>query len=249
MPATVVPTLHSDTMPKKSPAGILLGRTLTIGDIHGCDTALERLLDAVGPVLADKLIFLGDYVGKGPGSARVLDRLIALDQDHEIIPLLGNHDEMMLAALDDLAALDAWFPSSRKPTLRSYGDSLDNVPESHVAFLNSCAHYYETRTHIFVHANVDPDRPMNDQSVITLCWERLASDERPHRSGKTVICGHAAQKHGEPLNLGHAVCIDTYCWGGGWLTCLDVEKGYLWQTSQSGALRTAWLDEVPQIRV
>ena len=60
-----------------------------------------------------------------------------------------------------------------------------------------------------------------------------------------VVCGHAAQKNGYPLHVGHAVCIDTYCWGGGWLTCLDVNKGHIWQATESGELRTAWLDEIP----
>ncbi len=59
----------------------------------------------------------------------------------------------------------------------------------------------------------------------------------PHRSGKTVIVGHTAQKDGEILDLGHIKCIDTYCYGGGWLTALDVVTSEVWQASMSGELR------------
>jgi serine/threonine protein phosphatase 1 len=58
-----------------------------------------------------------------------------------------------------------------------------------------------------------------------------------------MICGHTSQKSGRPLNLGHAVCIDTWVYGRGWLTCLDVQTGKLWQANQAGETRTAWLDD------
>jgi serine/threonine protein phosphatase 1 len=76
-------------------------------------------------------------------------------------------------------------------------------------------------------------------------WEKLHGfiGARAHDSGKIMVCGHTAQKSGIPLNLGFAVCIDTYCYGGGWLTCLDVLTGRLWQASQQGATRSGWLPE------
>jgi serine/threonine protein phosphatase 1 len=58
-----------------------------------------------------------------------------------------------------------------------------------------------------------------------------------------MVCGHTSQKSGVPLNVGHAVCIDTRVYGKGWLTCLDVTSGKVWQANQAGSVRTAWIDE------
>jgi serine/threonine protein phosphatase 1 len=97
---------------------------------------------------------------------------------------------------------------------------------------------HETDTHIFVHANYYPDLPMADQPVGMLRWETLR-DMTPgrHVSGKTAIVGHTSQKGGEILDLGHLICIDTYCYGGGWLTALDVNTEEVWQANQSGEVR------------
>jgi serine/threonine protein phosphatase 1 len=71
-----------------------------------------------------------------------------------------------------------------------------------------------------------------------LRWESLRDVvPGPHFSGKTVITGHSSQKTGEILNLGYLVCIDTYCYGGGWLTALDVHTQEAWQTDLQGELR------------
>jgi serine/threonine protein phosphatase 1 len=59
----------------------------------------------------------------------------------------------------------------------------------------------------------------------------------PHDNGKQAIVGHTSQKNGEVLDVGHLVCIDTYCWGGGWLTALDASSGQIWQANQQGQLR------------
>ena len=71
----------------------------------------------------------------------------------------------------------------------------------------------------------------------TLCWQKLLRSRPPHISGKTVVCGHTAQPEGVPLNLGHLVCIDTWVYGAGWLTCLEAETGHYWQANQQGQTR------------
>ena len=58
-----------------------------------------------------------------------------------------------------------------------------------------------------------------------------------HCSGKVMVCGHSEVRSGVPLNLGHAVCIDTRAYAGGWLTCLDVESGHYWQANERGGVR------------
>jgi serine/threonine protein phosphatase 1 len=59
----------------------------------------------------------------------------------------------------------------------------------------------------------------------------------PHVSGKKAVVGHTSLKDGEVLDLGHLVCLDTYCWGGGWLTALDTTTGEMWQVDREGQLR------------
>jgi serine/threonine protein phosphatase 1 len=61
-----------------------------------------------------------------------------------------------------------------------------------------------------------------------------------------MVCGHTAQKSGEPLNLGWAVCIDTWVYGRGWLSCLEPATGRVWQANQRGEHRTGWLPEADE---
>ena len=222
-------------------------RLLAIGDIHGCSRALDALLEAVDLQFGDTLVTLGDYVDRGPDSQGVLERLIALDarDDVALIPILGNHDQMMLEAYR--GGGQDWLYGYGLPTLASYGggpEELSAVPAEHWAFLERCVDYHETQRHLFVHANAYPDYPLADTPVYMLRWEKLrAETSRPHDSGKTLICGHTSQKDGHVLDLGHAVCIDTYAHGGGWLTCLDVNANRLWQANEAGEVQTGWLDE------
>src|SRR4051794_8193491 len=109
-------------------------RTLVIGDIHGCYVALDALLGLVQPAADDRLITLGDYVDRGTDSRAVLDRLIALYDAGRLIPLRGNHDEMMLQCRSDHNERRLWLRFGGVQTLVSYGHlaldaEYDRVPE------------------------------------------------------------------------------------------------------------------------
>ncbi len=223
-------------------------RTLVIGDIHGCLTAMETLLAAVKPGRDDLVVTLGDYVDRGPDVRGVIDRVMELDRACRLVPLRGNHELMMLEARQE--DFDFWFDFGGRETLASYGSDgssgwIDKVPREHWEFIEQrCVDYHETASHIFVHAGLDPDVPLADQEQHTLFWQKLIpSLVIPHVSGKRVICGHTAQHTGLPLNLGHLVCLDTWVYGDGWLTCLEVESGRFWQANQAGDLRETWLAE------
>ena len=229
-------------------------RTLVIGDIHGCSFALDRLLQAVAPSGDDRIITLGDYVDRGPDSKGVLDRLIALHRTGMLVALLGNHEEMMLDAAEspDKLRCGMWRGCGGNQTLASYGivrglpSDFKAIPEEHWRFLReSCVDWYETATHLFAHANVDPEVEMAKQSRTILRWEKLL-EARPHCSGKTLLCGHTRQVDGWPLNLGCVVCIDTGAYAtNGWLTCLEVETGRFVQANQHGELRESDLTTLP----
>lgn len=224
-------------------------RTLAIGDVHGCSDVLDTLLAAVRPAADDLLVFLGDYVDRGPDSRGVIDRLLALGRAHRLVPLRGNHEVMMARARVDRSEFRMWSQVGGLQTLGSYGPApgragtLADVPAEHWTFIEeTCRDYFETDTHIFVHANLYPDLPLAEQPEEMLFWEFLDAD-RPtrHESEKTMICGHTSQRSGEILDLGTAVCIDTHAYGGGWLTCLDVGSGRYWQANQVGKVRTGIL--------
>lgn len=216
----------------------MTGRTIAIGDIHGCSEALRALVAAIDPQPADTIVTLGDYIDRGPDSRGVIDQILGLEKRCRVVPLLGNHELMLLDALQNPYAVGPWRDCGGDATLASYGGSLVKIPGSHLEFIRRCRRYYETATHFFVHANYQDDVPLDEQPDYLLFWEHLFfAQPRPHDNDKIAIVGHTSQKSGEILDLGYVVCIDTFCHGSGWLTALDVGSGKLWQADRYGKLR------------
>lgn len=215
-----------------------MGRTIAIGDIHGCSKALRALLESVRPERDDTLVLLGDYVDRGPDSRGVLEELMQVRQSCHMIALRGNHELMMLGARILPLPPDPWLSCGGHATLQSYGGRLSAIPDSHLDFLCSLRSHYETPSAIFVHAGYVHDRDMHEQPSQSLYWDHLsATPPHPHHSGKTVFVGHTPQENGQPLDLGHLVCLDTYCFGGRWLTAVDVDSRETWQADYHGHLR------------
>lgn len=214
------------------------GRIIAVGDIHGCSVALATMIEAIQPTPLNTLVFLGDFIDRGPDSRGVLKQVVALADQCQFVSLPGNHEEMLLAVLEGKDNLRFWLKFGGKDTLDSYGSGEDVTSAEHIEIIRGCRNYYETVRHIFAHAYYDPDLPLNQQKWDGLRWASLPPDPKPHCSGKVAIVGHTAQKSGEILDLACVKCIDTDCHGGGWLTALEVDSGRVWQTSQAGELRT-----------
>jgi serine/threonine protein phosphatase 1 len=208
------------------------GRILAIGDIHGCDVALATLLQHVRPTASDTVVVLGDVVDRGPNTRRVIELLLQLRKTCRLKFVLGNHEEMMLEAYHTGQWMHDWLMFGGKETLASYGDSFGDVPTEHLDFLSSGLNYWESKTEIFVHAKLEPNVPLDSQSPEWLRWERLEGNEPPHSSGRPVICGHTSQRSGNPLVFNGWVCIDTWVYGEGWLTCLDTSAGLVYRARQ-----------------
>ena len=224
------------------------GRTIAIGDIHGCSLALDSLLSAIGPMPNDTLVTLGDYIDRGPGSRQVIDRLLSLSRQCNLVPILGNHEEMLLEALNSKTAIEKWLQCGGVDTLRSYGWVRGGLPrplrswfpESQLEFISRCRSFYETEFHLFVHAGVLPDLPMATQPGVVLRSRVTdAASAVAHGSGKVAIVRHTPQFSGDVLNLGFLICKDTNCVRSGWLTALDIESGQTWQANSAGVLRNA----------
>ncbi len=211
-------------------------RTLAIGDIHGCLSALNTLTKAAGITSDDFLIFLGDYVDRGPDSRGVVSSVIQHSREQPTVALRGNHEAMVLSARQDPLQAQLWSSYGGDEALRSYGawgvyDWQHAIPEDHWQFFENSRAWYETETHNFVHATVIPDLDMPDQPDYALFWEQYDQRLR-HKSGKMVICGHTPQPSGWPTRGECSACIDTGVGSGKWLTCLDVESGDFWQANE-----------------
>ena len=185
------------------------------------------LLDEVSLSEDDKVVFLGDYVDKGPDVSGTLDLLIGLGHSPNFTFLRGNHDQLFLNALRKPSEVAMWECLAGESPLSSYGvgaseELLGNVPRQHLEFLESrCCDSHETEEFIFVHGGIQPHQNPAEEDRDRLQWSAL-SLAAPHISGRTVVCGHTSQSTGTIADLGHTICIDTGITKGQWLTCLDL---------------------------
>jgi serine/threonine protein phosphatase 1 len=216
-------------------------RLIAIGDIHGCSSALAVILKLIEPSVTDTIVTLGDVIDWGPDSKGVIDTLLTLDKQCNLVPILGNHEDMLLYAHRSNSELNSWLHSGGQKTLDSYGPlaSLADIPPSHMQFLKTFRPCFETDDHIFVHANYCWYSPLKDQPSSLLRWISIEESEpKPHLSGKTVILGHLP---GPIRNGGFFQCLDTGCGLGGCLTAMDLGTGHLWQVDEIGQVRQGGL--------
>jgi serine/threonine protein phosphatase 1 len=148
---------------------------------------------------------------------------------------------MMLDARESFLNSEIWQNCGGLETATTYGaegltDWESLVPAAHWSFLENTVRTFETPKQIFVHACLDPALDLHEQSDWILFWEYFERI-RLHKSGKKAICGHTPQPKGLIRDVGYAICIDTGCVYGGWLTCLDVNSGHYWQANEKGGIR------------
>ncbi len=180
-----------------------------IGDIHGCLDKLQRLLEVIRyDPAADRLIFLGDYIDRGPDSKGVLDLLVRLQQENPAhVFLMGNHEENFLAYLqawEQDAQSAAWlsepfFAGGGTATLQSYEPRLrhehdqrvrEAIPPAHVQFLSTLPLYWTDKHYLAVHAGVRPGIPLVHQKPNDLLRIRAPFLDVPHGLGYYVVFGH-----------------------------------------------------------
>jgi len=201
-------------------------KTFVIGDIHGCHGALIKLLGqlAVDP-REDCVIFLGDYIDRGPDSKAVVDEVLRLrKQLRHCITLMGNHEEMLLRFLAGHER--QLFPRvGGRETLASYGvhepydrHALRKIPDEHCRFFEELLTCWEDDNYIYVHAGLQPGVHLSQQPREWLLWARedyLGSD---YDFGKPVVSGHTPCR--QPRVEKNKLIIDTGAVYGGRLTCL-----------------------------
>lgn len=187
---------------------------IAIGDIHGCAQSLDLLLERLSPAPDDHLVFIGDYVDRGPDSKGVIDRLLALKERYACTFLRGNHEALMLAYLGGGEA-DLWWANGGIATLRSYqaaGAALV-IPDEHVEFIRDTLLYYDTPDFFFVHAGLKPSLTITENLMRygeeVLLWERSHLQASTVVWEKPVVFGHTPQP--VPLNRDKMIGIDTGC--------------------------------------
>ncbi|HEU4639131.1 MAG TPA: metallophosphoesterase family protein, partial [Candidatus Binatia bacterium] len=177
-----------------------------IGDIHGCADETQRLIDALPLARGDHLVFLGDYIDRGPDSRGVVSYLLSLQQHHgeiELVFLKGNHEDMLLSYLGLSGRHgDMFLINGGKATLASYGLAADNlsarhalsvIPSSHLEFYQRLKNYHSMDSFLCVHAGIHPQKALAEQSDEELLWIRNAFIYRPHGLPFTVLFGHTPQ--------------------------------------------------------
>ncbi|MEM9901426.1 MAG: metallophosphoesterase family protein [Pseudomonadota bacterium] len=227
--------------------------TYAVGDIHGCLAPLEALLQRIRDDAGGKphdIVFLGDYVDRGPESARVLERLRALEEEADerrrVICLKGNHDAMMLHFMDAPEDGVRWLFLGGQETLASFGighvsmqADIDNPMTARVAaqaealrtqlgdaaaqWLAARPLWWRSGDLVAVHALTDPALPMEAQSEETLLWERPGRRLVPRADGTWIVHGHTIVP--EPSVRARHVSVDTGAFNGGPLTAAVFTPG------------------------
>ncbi len=205
-----------------------MGKLFVFSDIHGCFDKFNTLMDKVSiSFKEDTVVFLGDYIDRGPNSFEVVEFLIGLKRQHKnLIFLKGNHEDMFLKYLSGTDRL-VFLANGGQQTLESYmnrnirtNDGL--VPSDHFDFLESLILYHETEDFIFVHAGLKDNVPLKEQDPEDLLWIRRSFIESEHDFGKLVIFGHTPLP--EALILPNKIGIDTGAVYGKKLTCVELTE-------------------------
>lgn len=236
-------------------------RAYAIGDIHGC---LDLLDDLLAQIDADErargsaqtqVIVLGDVIDRGPDSAGVVERLIALSETRDGVRfILGNHEEVFLRALEgDLESLRLFVRIGGRETVLSYGiaerdyertdydELLDliraRVPQRHIDFLRGFEDRIEIGDYLFVHAGLRPGVPIEEQQRRDMRWIRSSFLDTDWDFGKLVVHGHSISDAVvvRPNRLG----IDTGAFATGRLTALGIEAGDRWLLTAETPQRAA----------
>ncbi len=218
-----------------------------IGDVHGCLSLLNELESLIAQDFAnhgDKcfLVMLGDYVDRGPNSAGVLDHLTSADQNPiKRVYLAGNHESTMLSFLSQPARNHEWLRFGGVETLRSYGVDLSSlfsagysaqsvrhllnshIPREHIEFLQGLHLVAFTDEHAFVHASIDPQRPIDGQSEDTLLWRDAGAIDYAGY-GRLVVHGHT--QVASPLLDRGRIAIDTGAFATGKLSAVRLRTGF-----------------------
>lgn len=180
--------------------------TWAIGDIHGCYKTLRELIEQkIQPATQDTLVFVGDYIDRGPSSQAVIDYIIHLEtQRIQIIPLQGNHEELLLKnyhwELNPPKSLflkkknpfaDTWFSTGANETLASFGiQRVTEIPKKYIDWISNTQNFAEVENFLVVHAGFNFQLPNIFEDTVSMKWIRQFEPDLKKTGGKRVVHGH-----------------------------------------------------------
>ncbi|MCX6345179.1 MAG: metallophosphoesterase family protein [Armatimonadetes bacterium] len=201
-----------------------------VGDIHGHLDKLKSLIGKLPLASDDKLVFLGDYIDRGPDSKRVISFLLKLKEQYDCVFICGNHEHMMRDYAKGCLTYDSnlWFVNGGVATLRSYdligAESGNlNLPDDHWDLISSLRYYHREPGFVFVHGGLSSEKPVEKNVWRDFLWPRTAFtlSRYKHPEG-VVIFGHTP--FDEPLVEDNKIGIDTGCCDGGPLTAVRLPE-------------------------
>ncbi len=170
--------------------------TFVLADIHGRFDLLERALRLIqSGASGGTVIFLGDYVDRGPQSREVVERLMAGPPPRwNWITLKGNHEDLMVNYHDEPVRQNAWIDNGGDKTLSSYGGL---IPPEHIDWARDLPSKFIDTYRVYAHAGIDPARPLDQQAEETLLWKRYPARAADiHYPGYHIVHGHTPQRFG-----------------------------------------------------
>jgi serine/threonine protein phosphatase 1 len=189
-------------------------RTIAFGDIHGCAKSLLALLEKLNVSTEDTLIFLGDYIDRGPNSKGVVICIMALiENGFNVITLRGNHEQMFMDSEYGFLAFNNFIQNGGDKTLENLGqDFFHELPQHFQEFFTNTKHFYETGTHIFVHAGLNFDNEDIFADEEAMLWTRGFSNQQEKLGSRKLVHGHTPIPLKDLLNQkGNCINIDNGC--------------------------------------
>lgn len=232
--------LNTEARPPRVPEA---ARVYAIGDIHGradllCAMHAMILADSVGGPRRQAVVYLGDYIDRGPQSFEVVDTLVNDPlPGFETVHLKGNHEALMLSFLETGEYSGNWFFNGGGATVKSYSaaaagtvrhdmaalrdDLIGAMPASHLSFYRGLELTHTEGDYLFVHAGIRPGAPLSDQKPEDLMWIRAPFLHAEDDFGRVVVHGHTPGF--EPVVRKNRIGVDTLAYHSGRLTCLVLE--------------------------
>jgi serine/threonine protein phosphatase 1 len=189
-------------------------KTWVIGDVHGCSKTLKLLLSEICKRGCDKLVFVGDYIDRGPDSKGVIDTIKgyqSLAKKDNCIALMGNHEDMCLHAhgsyeYTDRELASAFFMNGGGQTKKSFGGE---IPQEYLDWMMERPLMHEDKDAYYIHAGAEAGVEMKDQTRDNLLWERYTFLKTPYQWDKVIFHGHTPMK--EVIERPNIISIDTGC--------------------------------------
>lgn len=220
-----------------------LERLYVIGDVHGHADLLHKLLDKITAddgAAQSQIVFVGDYIDRGPDSATVLKTVETLCRDENAVALKGNHEAMAMRAAFDGSGVKGWLTHGGEETLMSFGIKTPDIANEEDAaslmakfrekldlgagrFLQSLPLQFQSGNIFVSHAGADPKTSLDKQTDSHLMWGKAGPEPAMRRDGTYVAFGHFARSEAAVIN-GH-ILVDTGAYFSGRLTAARIDPG------------------------